>query len=402
MPRTPQSPSSGKRNPRREQLDRRTALAGLALASSVGAVGVTVGQSGQGGASAAIAVGPPLPDVSIRDFGAMGDGRADDTEALERALASLREAHAGGGADGPRGGRLRIPAGVYRMTRTIEIDQGTYILEGEGVGMAGGAASILRFPPGVIGLRTQRFNTRGDGAALSKRDGGGDGSIVRQLALVGGGGPPSGIGILARSRCLIENVIVSGFGGHGILIRASGGSGGATEGNANNWQVNTVRLSGNGGSGLRVEGADANAGLGSAIDASLNKGWGIDDASFLGNTYVACHCEGNGAGAYRSSGRNARSQLLGCYSESGQPTSQLTHPAIVWGGLHGAGIAGTAVVLDNQLGALTVTGGVYTTGGLGVGNAQPASRPGRIVGRTEIYDPHGKPIGFLPIFDRID
>lgn len=47
-----------------------------------------------------------LPRANVRDFGAVGDGRADDYEPFARAFASLP----------PEGGVLRIPAGTYRIT----------------------------------------------------------------------------------------------------------------------------------------------------------------------------------------------------------------------------------------------------------------------------------------------
>ena len=47
--------------------------------------------------------------TSIRDFGAVGDGRTDDTAAIEHAL------HNGEGS-------LVFPRGEYRITRTITID----------------------------------------------------------------------------------------------------------------------------------------------------------------------------------------------------------------------------------------------------------------------------------------
>lgn len=46
-----------------------------------------------------------------RDFGAVGDGKADDTNALQRALDALR--------DHSRACALYVPAGTYRLTRTL-------------------------------------------------------------------------------------------------------------------------------------------------------------------------------------------------------------------------------------------------------------------------------------------
>ena len=47
---------------------------------------------------------------SVRDFGAVGDGVADDSDAIRRAVAESKT------------GRLEFPRGDYRITRTIEVD----------------------------------------------------------------------------------------------------------------------------------------------------------------------------------------------------------------------------------------------------------------------------------------
>jgi hypothetical protein len=47
--------------------------------------------------------------LTVRDFGAVGDGKADDTRSFQRAVDSGN-------------GDIRVPGGTYRITRTIEID----------------------------------------------------------------------------------------------------------------------------------------------------------------------------------------------------------------------------------------------------------------------------------------
>jgi parallel beta-helix repeat protein len=56
----------------------------------------------------------PVSAASVRDFGAIGDGKADDTAAIERAVAENED------------GQLEFPRGDYRITRTIEIDLAKY------------------------------------------------------------------------------------------------------------------------------------------------------------------------------------------------------------------------------------------------------------------------------------
>lgn len=51
--------------------------------------------------------------TNIKDFGAIGDGSADDTAALLSAIASL-----------PGGGRILVPSGWYRVTATLPLHSG--------------------------------------------------------------------------------------------------------------------------------------------------------------------------------------------------------------------------------------------------------------------------------------
>lgn len=48
---------------------------------------------------------------NVRDFGAVGDGINDDTESITKAIEYCI----------PRGGMVEFPAGVYRITRPIEV-----------------------------------------------------------------------------------------------------------------------------------------------------------------------------------------------------------------------------------------------------------------------------------------
>lgn len=52
--------------------------------------------------------------ISVKDFGAVGDGKADDTAAIQAALDK--------GKAVPRGASVTMPAGDYRVTKTIRIE----------------------------------------------------------------------------------------------------------------------------------------------------------------------------------------------------------------------------------------------------------------------------------------
>ena len=123
--------------------------------------------------------------------------------------------------------------------------------------------------------------------------------MIRDLAVQAAGPGGSGNGITLHARARLENVYVRGFGGNGIEIAANARGNGPNT-NANNWSLENVLIEQNGGHGLHVIGADANAGVAVAVSAMGNGGWGFLDESFLGNTYVACHTENNKAGGYKS------------------------------------------------------------------------------------------------------
>ncbi len=82
----------------------------------------------------------PLPDlppgVSVRDFGARGDGETDDTAAFQRALAEVKT------------GAIEVPPGRYRLSDQLEITRSGVVLRG-----AGPERTILFFPKPLNDIR---------------------------------------------------------------------------------------------------------------------------------------------------------------------------------------------------------------------------------------------------------
>jgi hypothetical protein len=75
--------------------------------------------------------------ANLREFGAVGDGQTDDTQALRKAIDSGR-------------GVVQIPKGRFRVTKTLDIDlerTGYIAIEGHGVGqiVVACAGPALRF-----------------------------------------------------------------------------------------------------------------------------------------------------------------------------------------------------------------------------------------------------------------
>jgi len=79
--------------------------------------------------------------VSARDFGAKGDGVADDTAAIQKALDSLTG-----------GGVVNLPAGAYRITDSLKVPQGATLL-GEGARWENSATRLVIEKPGFVGVR---------------------------------------------------------------------------------------------------------------------------------------------------------------------------------------------------------------------------------------------------------
>src|SRR6185369_10706586 len=75
----------------------------------------------------------PLPDlspgVSVKTFGAKGDGRTDDTAAFLQALATVKK------------GAIEVPPGRYVITDILEINHSGVVLRG-----AGPDKTVLFFP----------------------------------------------------------------------------------------------------------------------------------------------------------------------------------------------------------------------------------------------------------------
>jgi hypothetical protein len=232
--------------------------------------------------------------VNVKWFGATGDGSADDGPAFAAALAALK-AIAVNQASGwyQASPKLFIPAGHYFLgTTTLDVTH-SLAIGGEGSGQAGGAATKLRFAAGTTGIRIQRYNTAGANGTTDPGFNAGDGSIIRGLNLIGGYSGTEGEyhGIHLRARAVIEDCRIEDFQGDGI--HANVATGGSPEGNANNSVVNRVSVW-RCRRGLFFDGADTNACLVTMLDASSNRSWGVEDSSFLGNTYLACHVASNG------------------------------------------------------------------------------------------------------------
>jgi hypothetical protein len=277
-------------------------------------------------------------------------------------------------ADGPT---LQFPKGHYHFNTHLNVKAAVRIQGAGTYGEGTRTGTVLHFPAGSNGIIVQNATTIDDKTSVSTFTG--THAIIEGLHLIGGGfGGTTGHGVWLRASATVQNCFVTQFGQDGVHIAANVGSGGATEGNANQWTVDSVLAKRNGRHGLYVDDADANAGYCEQFDATLNARWGIYDSSLIGNTYIACHAASNGlagnAGnaadqsSYVSSGGNLYSASAEATEAQLVATAPGTDPAVwILKGTGGVGSTTPLWVAAKPEGTY-FHGGSYRTDGVGAAN----------------------------------
>src|SRR5438132_287007 len=161
-------------------------------------------------------------------------------------------------------------------------------------------------------------------------------------------------GIVNHVASEVDDVWLGDINGDAMHYIASTGL--ATPTNINGSSARRIRMSTIAGHGLYLAGGDSNACYFEAFNITLTGGYGIYDASFLGNTHIGHQVDAGGRGAYSAAGPVEPSIWLGCYSAGGQPPSRILAPAIVLGGFHGAGFTtdSTARIISGKEQGFTV------------------------------------------------
>lgn len=134
--------------------------------------------------------------INVKDFGARGDGDADDTAALAAAIAAAGT-----------GGTVFIPPGTYRHTG-ITINQ-SIILRGSGW-MATVLKNVSVSAPAVTVSRQPGSGTAPDGYIVG-------GVLIEQLQLTG---TSTGAAVLynTQSHTVLRDVYILSNGGHGVQL----------------------------------------------------------------------------------------------------------------------------------------------------------------------------------------
>lgn len=263
----------------------------------------------------------PQQRLTIQMFGGRADGSlnpvqgarggaygsTDNSAALKAALAYLfyNRVHAGGDQYYAASPPIHFPAaeGVYDFRSTVDIRQ-TAIFSGDSSGHAAGAhGSQLRWRPGMHGLVFHHYTSDIGDRLLKPTPGGATGSVVDGLYLAqhadgNDHGRHDFHALVMRASMTVRNSSFVGWSGNGVEVTA-----GAPASNGNLFFIENCSAYGNE-HGFHLDGGDANAGVLERCDATDNRGYGIFDSGFLGNTIIGCHCDQNGLanseGAYDS------------------------------------------------------------------------------------------------------
>lgn len=152
------------------------------------------------------------------------------------------------------------------------------------------------------------------------------------------------------------------FSGHGLVVygAVNDHSSGPAGYDASLSRFENIKVASNGGNGVWAVGPDANQIHFTQVDARDNGRFGIWDQSFLGNMWYTCHCNNNAEGPYWCQLPTTQSTFENCYSEMYDPSFNVDgsyarpsrfdgSPAIIIGGLHGAGLIGGTVLSSGSL-----------------------------------------------------
>jgi hypothetical protein len=267
----------------------------------------------------------------VRAFGAAGDGVTDDWGAFHAAIDAMTSAR-DEESTSPYGRTLSVPPGTYRLAQSLVLDRAVRIV-GAGTGGPFGD-TVLLVDAGIVGvviaaadpLLTGRPGRRGVGSILER---------LRIEAAAGGGGAPAAHGVWLQAPATVRDCQIAGFSGDGIRVGIAD-----TDVAANGWSVAETRVQRCGGNALGVAGEGAGGGTCQALTAVGNSGWAVADEETRGSTYLHCRADGNGQGAYLTTGANNRGIFIGCDAETGQPRSRFAAATVVVGGDHRAGYEG--------------------------------------------------------------
>ena len=221
--------------------------------------------------------------VSVKDFGAKGDGVTDDTAAINAAIASATS-----------GGIILFPNGTYLVTSQIVVTAKVKFV-GFGIATENGIGALFRGPScilrGFAGANaTVAFNSESSGADQIDFDGNLQGT-GDQVQVWG-------------SRAQFGAISTRNSGGNGVRIGKT--DAGPSTINANFWSIQYLVTCGNNANGIRIDDTNtttsfnfplgapnANAGIAVLIDSRSNVGDGVQVGNANDNTFANIGSQSN-------------------------------------------------------------------------------------------------------------
>jgi hypothetical protein len=221
--------------------------------------------------------------VSVKDFGAVGNGVTDDAAAIQAAIDAFSD-----------GATIYLPAGTYRVSTQILVNT-KISLVGDGIASENGTGAAYRGATCILRAFTGANATialNGDCCAIDGVDVDGNNQGTGSQVQVWG------------SRVRIGKLSTRNSGGDGVRIGKT--DTGASTINANFWYIEYLITCGNAANGLRVDDtntsivgsyplglANANAGYAALIDARSNGGDGVQLGNCNDNVFADIGAQDN-------------------------------------------------------------------------------------------------------------
>jgi hypothetical protein len=256
--------------------------------------------------------GAPL---NVLDFGAPTNGTSDCYAAFQAAIDALPVS----------GGTIVIPATAsnqWTVSQTLNVRKKVHMI-GQIAQGTGEKGTTLVFPINTSGIVFNSFDTSlYTTVAADPLLPGAYGSVLENVAFFGTKtASSSGDGVVIRCSMECRGVAARNFFRYGFRIHADLGTGGSTEGDANQWVLYRCQAVANDSHGIYVDGDDANTGVAIKAFCQSNGGYGIYDNSLIGNTYIGCDTVSNTLGSMSATRASAANTIIGLW-EDGGATSQ--------------------------------------------------------------------------------
>lgn len=316
--------------------------------------------------------------ISVKDFGAVGDGVADDTAAIQAAIDAF-----------PNGVTIYFPRGTYRVTAQIVVNTKVSLL-GDGIASENGTGASFRGATCILRDFTGSNATvamNGDCCTIDNIDVDGDGKGTGDQIQVWG------------SRVRLGKVSTRNSGNDGVRIGKT--NAGASDTNSNFWGIEYLITCGNAANGIRIDDtntsttlsyplglSNANAGYAVLIDARTNGADGVQLGNCNDNVFVNVGSQDNtGIGIhFKTDGTNSGPRcntILGNDSEANvgndiqidAATLPVSGPGL-YNKIYGnRSVAVNSRIVDNSTGSLIWQWGTYLSTGYAFGKSISAANP---------------------------